>query len=278
MQLCAHVRPDHDLGDGRAEAARYVVLLNGEDMLKLIRAGEYCLPVDRLYRREAVLSHGYPLLFKHVAGVRDLVQNRAGREYRDALSAALSLADGISLADGELRHRGVHKPFAAPAKPQVERAVGLGNSLDRVLRLNSVSGADDRNVRQRPQTSDILGRVVAYAQRAVNIAAAHADDLDVRVVVGAVVAYLLKAAQGREVAYRIGKSDLSLKRHARRDSRKILLGYTRVDELIGQRLPKGLEHSEAQIAGYQIDPIVLTREFYKLANGRISHFASISRI
>ena len=114
------------------------------------------------------------------------------------------------------------------------------------------------------------------AQVAVGEAAADRHDLDVGAVVADVVADLLEAAQGAEVADRVGEHDLARQGHARGEPDHVLLRNACVDELV--RVPVGevLDHRVAEVTDDHADAVVDVRQLVQRLDERRPQDASTS--
>ena len=210
----------------------------------------------------------YAVLRKYRLGVAHLVEDRAGRKYRHALAAVY----GKSLAYLKVIYAVVYPSLTAAPEAHIAGPGVCRNGFCRLGSLNKVAGTEHRNSGQRAHDRNILCRLVAHSERAVNEPAAHADDLDVRAVICAVVAYLFEATKSGKVPYRVCKDRFALKRHARGDGRHILLGNAGVNELVGKLLPEGLQHAEPEVARDELNVTILLCQFDKSIYKGISHF------
>jgi len=114
-----------------------------------------------------------------------------------------------------------------------------------------IAGGEHRHPGQGAENGHVLGGVVAHAQATIHKAAAHTHHLHIGVVVCAVIADLLQAAQGRKIADGVGQHRAAGAGQAGGQASHGLLGDAGVDELLGVRLPEGLQHAKAQVAGDQ---------------------------
>ena len=93
--------------------------------------------------------------------------------------------------------------------------------------LQRVAGGNHLDLRQAAEDRQVLGGVMAHAQRPVGEAPAHGRDHHVGLVIADVVADLLQAAERGEVADRVGEDDAAGQGHAGGHARHVLLGHAR---------------------------------------------------
>ena len=113
----------------------------------------------------------------------------------------------------------MHFGFARTSQPQIARPGRVADGPGRGLGFNRIAGGYDCHPGERAHDGQIFGRMMARPKRPVGEAAAHGDNLHVRVVIADIVAHLFEATQDREVGDRVCEYDLAAERQARRRCR-----------------------------------------------------------
>ncbi len=113
--------------------------------------------------------------------------------------------------------------------------------------------------------------MMAHAERAVDKPAAHAHNLDIGIMIGAVIADLFKTPEGRKIADGIGDHGSSCHGKPRGHARHSLLGNAGIDKLIRIGFPEGFQHAEPQVTGDQHEPPVVRRQTHQSPYKCISH-------
>ena len=141
--------------------------------------------------------------------------------------------------------------FTAPAKAQIAGARGAEHDRYHGLHLCRIPRGENRYPRQGTKHCHVFRCMVAHAQAAVNKTAAYAHNFHIGIVIGAVVANLLQAPQGRKVADGISQHRSPFPCKACRQAGHGLFRNACVDKLIRISFPERLQHAEAQVARHQ---------------------------
>ena len=237
-------------------------------------AGTDGVGVHGLDGGEGINGGSDALGFQDGLGLHHFTRNVAGGE--DGHTGAF--ADGNGLANHKFTDILPDDLLAAAAQPDIAGAGVLRHGLGHSGCLHLVGGGKDGHIGQGTHGGQVLGGVMAHAQGTVDEAAADADDVDIGAVVGTVVADLLDAAQGGEIADGVSEDGLTLQGHARRHGGHVLLGNAHVQELIGHGLPEGAQNTEAQVAGDQFHIFIIFRQFQHGTNKGISHLETSCRV
>ena len=112
---------------------------------------------------------------------------------------------------------------------------------------------------------------MTHAETSIHKAAADADNLDIRLMVGTVVPDLLQAAKRREVPDAVGEDDLPLQRHTGRDRGHVLLRDPRVRELVRTLLPERFQDTKSEVPGDELNISILFRQFNQRSHKGVSH-------
>src|SRR6266404_411962 len=234
--------------DRTAEPALDGMLFERQEAARLASRRHDCSRVERLRRMNAKYSRLY------LVPSRELIR-RFERDLQDA-------ARGCDRKIGSLMHAARDAYFKDVVRsmggrglrlvePQVARAGRRHQRARRLPHFPLVAWAHHREAGQGPQDRDVFGGMVRDTECAVAESATDADDLDVRVVVGRVIADLLEAPQGGEVGDRVGEHDAALEGEAGSETSHVLLGDPGVQELPRVAARKVLEYPEPEIAGDQ---------------------------
>ena len=122
-----------------------------------------------------------------------------------------------------------------------------------MLLFSFIRRSENMHVWKGPHDRDIFSRVMAHAERSIGKTAAYADDFNIGVIVADVVADLLVAAEGWEIADGIDDGNQAHRSHAASHRHHILFGDAGINILLRQRVDKRLKNAETEIAGDDVD-------------------------
>ncbi len=239
------------------------------------RRGQHGCGVQRLERMHAEDSGGDAFLGQKIGGLDRRPQHAAGGD--DGQVRAVAEGNGLAERPGERFL--VDVGFAGPAQAEIDGTDAGCGGADGGRGLQRVAGGNDLDLRQAAEDRQVLGGVMAHAQRAVGEAPAHRRDHHVGLVIADVVADLLQAAERGEVADRVGEDDAAGQGHAGRHARHVLLGHAGVEKLVGKALGEVGDDAEPQVAHHQSDAGIALGHFRDRLDERGPHGApSISAI